>query len=133
MAVILFLWLRIYDIYIYIYIVIHRYCFVLSELFSVARHIGRSKPGSKPVQHYVTLRSHTARPTSAPRWLREFLRYYVVAAAASVCLHFIPFRLPECSILSKSFALCERWSKIPSPEWYDSEGTEKMQARNIVA
>ena len=25
-------------------------CFVLSELFSVARHAGRSKPGSKPVQ-----------------------------------------------------------------------------------
>ena len=30
-------------------------CFVLSELFSVARHAGRSKPGSKPVQLYVTL------------------------------------------------------------------------------
>ena len=25
-------------------------CFVLSELFSVARHAGRAKPGSKPVQ-----------------------------------------------------------------------------------
>ena len=30
-------------------------CFVLSELFSVARHSGRSKPGSKPVQLYVRL------------------------------------------------------------------------------
>ena len=30
-------------------------CFVLSELFSVARHAGRSKPGSKPVQLYVGL------------------------------------------------------------------------------
>ena len=30
-------------------------CFVLSELFSVARHAGRSKPGSKPVQLYVRL------------------------------------------------------------------------------
>ena len=28
-------------------------CFVLSELFSVARPAERSKPGSKPVQHYV--------------------------------------------------------------------------------
>ena len=31
-------------------------CFVLSELFRVARHTGRSKPGSKPVQLYVGLR-----------------------------------------------------------------------------
>ena len=30
-------------------------CFVLSELFSVARHVGRSKPGSKPIQLYVRL------------------------------------------------------------------------------
>ena len=44
-------------IYIYIYIYCHPQtdCFVLSELFSVARHAGRSKPGSKPVQLYVRL------------------------------------------------------------------------------
>ena len=30
-------------------------CFVLSELFSVARHAGRSKPGIEPVQLYVRL------------------------------------------------------------------------------
>ena len=30
-------------------------CFFLSELFSVARHVGRSKPGSKPIQLYVRL------------------------------------------------------------------------------
>ena len=28
-------------------------CFVLSELFRVARHVGRWKPGSKPIQLYV--------------------------------------------------------------------------------
>ena len=28
-------------------------CFVLSELFSVARHVGRLKPGLKPIQLYV--------------------------------------------------------------------------------
>ena len=41
----------------YIYICSHPQtdCFVLSELFSVARHAGRSKPGSKPVQLYVRL------------------------------------------------------------------------------
>ena len=44
-------------IYIYIYIYCHPQtdCFVLSELFNVARHAGRSKPGSKTVQLYVRL------------------------------------------------------------------------------
>ena len=44
-------------IYIYIYIYCHPQtdCFVLSELFSVARHVGHSKPGSKPIQLYVRL------------------------------------------------------------------------------
>ena len=42
-------------IYIYIYSHPQTDCFVLSELFSVARHAGRSKPGSKPVQLYVRL------------------------------------------------------------------------------
>ena len=48
-------------IYIYIYVYIYIYChpptecFVLSELFSVARHVGRLKPGSKPIQLYVRL------------------------------------------------------------------------------
>ena len=43
------------DIYIYIYIYCHPQtdCFVLSELFSVARHVGRLKLGSKPIQLYV--------------------------------------------------------------------------------
>ena len=42
-------------IYIYIYCHPQTDCFVLSELFSVARHAGRSKPKSKPVQLYVRL------------------------------------------------------------------------------
>ena len=40
---------------IYIYSHPQTDCFVLSELFSVARHAGRSKSGSKPVQLYVRL------------------------------------------------------------------------------
>ena len=42
--------------YIFIYCHPLADCFVLSELFSVARHAGRSKPGPKPVQLYVGLR-----------------------------------------------------------------------------
>ena len=34
-------------LYIYIYIVIHRHCFVVSQLFSVARHLERLKLGSE--------------------------------------------------------------------------------------
>ena len=50
-------------IYIYIYIYCHPQtdCFVLSDLFSVARPAGRSKPGSKPVQFYDWLRFQATR------------------------------------------------------------------------
>ena len=49
-------WISVYvaaGVYIYIHCHPQTDCFVLSELFSVARHAGRSKPGSKPVQLYV--------------------------------------------------------------------------------
>ena len=58
----------------YIYSHLQTDCFVLSELFSVARHAGRSKPESKPVQLYDRLRLHT---TSRLRWLREFLGIFM--------------------------------------------------------
>ena len=77
------------DIYIYIYIYCHPQtdCFVLSELFSVAKHVGRSKPGSKPIHLYVRLSLRLLGQHTYHVWLRELLRYYVVTAAA-VCLHF---------------------------------------------
>ena len=82
--------LRILAIYIYIYSHPLTDCFVLSELFSVARHIGGSKPGSKPIQLYLRLSLKPPGQQAYHVWLREFLRYYVVtaAAAASVCLRF---------------------------------------------
>ena len=40
-------------VYIYIYIVIH--CFVVLQLFNLARHVGCSKLGTKPAQLYVRL------------------------------------------------------------------------------
>ena len=82
----------------------HRQTVSLSELFSVARHAGRSKPESKPVQLYVRLRLQTTRGL---RWLREFLGIlYLANSSSSLCLHFfIPYRLPESSILSKRLAL----------------------------
>ena len=50
-------------------------CFVLSELFSVARHVGRSKPGSKPIQLYVRLNLRQLGQQAYHVWLRELFRY----------------------------------------------------------
>ena len=64
-------------IYIYTYIYCHPQtdCIVLSKLFSVARYVGRSKPGSKPIQIYVRLSLRPLGQQAYHVWLREFLRY----------------------------------------------------------
>ena len=102
--------------YIYIYIYCHPQtdCFVLSEFFSVAKHIQHSKPGSKPIQLYVRLSLRPLGQQTYHVWLRELLRYLFSNSSSRLFTFFIPYRLPECSILSKSFALCERRPKIPS-------------------
>ena len=51
------------QLYISIYCYPQTYCFVVSQLFSVARHVGRLKMGSKPAQLYVRL---CIRPLSQP-------------------------------------------------------------------
>ena len=63
--------------YIYIYIYCHPQtdCFVLSELFSVARHTRCSKPGSKPIHLYVRLNLRPIGQQTDHVWLREILRY----------------------------------------------------------
>ena len=49
-------WYNLLKSLIYIYVTHPQTdCFALSELFSVARHVGRSKPRSKPIQLYVRL------------------------------------------------------------------------------
>ena len=107
----------IHHVYIYIYIYIYCHpqtdCFVVSQLFSVARYVGHLKLGPKPAQLYIRL---NIRPLGKQVYHvgKGIIRYYV-ATAAFVCLHFIPYRIPECSIHLKSFALCEWQPKIPSP------------------
>ena len=65
--------------YIYIYIYIHCHpqtdCFILSELFSVARHVGHSKPGSKPIQLYIRQSLRLLSQQVYHIWLKELLRY----------------------------------------------------------
>ena len=103
-------------LYIYIYICLYCHpqidCFVVSQFISVARHVGRLKLESKPAQIYVRL---SIRPLKQQAYHVSFriIRYYVVAF---VCLHFIPYWIPETSIRSKRFALCKRQPYIPSPE-----------------
>ena len=55
----IYIYIYIYIYKEYIYLSIYRHpqtdCFVVSQLFSVARHVGRLKLGSKPGQVYVRL------------------------------------------------------------------------------
>ena len=75
------------DIYIYIYIYIYCHpqtdCFVESQLFSVARPVGRLKLGWKPAQLYVRL-SIIPLSQKANHVSSGISRHYVVAF---VCLH----------------------------------------------
>ena len=49
-------------------------CFVPSELFSVARHAVRSKPGSKPIQLYVRL--SLSSPMAREIWAQSQVESY---------------------------------------------------------
>ena len=67
-----YIYIYIYNIlaiYIYIYIIQYSYpqtdCFVISELSSVVRHAGRSKPGSNFTLDCVSDHSSTKRTTLA--------------------------------------------------------------------
>ena len=69
----------------------------------MARHVGRSKPGLKPIQLYVRLNLRPLGQQAYHVWLREFLRYYVVTAAA-VYLHF--YTLSATRVLNSFEELC---------------------------
>ena len=92
-----------YIFIMYVYCHPHTHCFVVSQRISVARHVGCLKLGSKPAQIYVRL-STTPLSQQVNHVSSVIIRHYVVAF---VCLHFFYYRIPECSILLKSFALCE--------------------------
>ena len=91
------------QVYIYIYWHPQTDCFVVSQHFSVARHVGRLKLESKPAQLYVRLRIIPLSP-QANYVSSGIIRHYVVAF---VCFTYLPYRILECPIHSKSFALCE--------------------------
>ena len=92
--------------YIYIYCHLEIDCFVVSQLYSVARHVRHLKLGLKSTQLYVRL---TAQPTSEPHQLGNYK-----ALCSSIRLFtFLPYWIPECSIHLKSFRF--GWTKY-SPD-----------------
>ena len=88
-------------IYIYIYICSHPQtdCFVVSQLFYVARHVGHFKLGSKPARLYVRL-SIIPLSQLATYVSSGIIRYYVVVF---VCLH---FTIPDIRVLNSLKELC---------------------------
>ena len=90
-------------IYIYVYCHPQTDCFVLSELFSVAKHVGRSKPGSKPIQLYVRLSLRPPGQQVYHVWLWELLRYLCSNNCSRLLLPW-PCRVELSSERSKRFA-----------------------------
>ena len=102
-------------IYIYIYCPPQTDCFVEQRYFSVARHVGRFKQRLKPNQLFLRLIPLSHQTT----YFSLGIRHYVVAF---ICLH-LPYRIPESSIHSKSFALCEWQPLILSTVLNTQEGS----------
>ena len=88
-------------IYIYIYNHLGTDCFVVSQLFSVTRHVGHFKLRLKATQLYVRLRILLLSP-QLPYFRLGIIRHYVVAI---VCLH---FALPHTRMLNSYQKLCIR-------------------------
>ena len=87
--------------YIYIYCHPQTDCFVVSQLFSVARHVGRSKLGSKPAKLYVRL-------SIGPLGQQVCLgNYKVLCSNISSCVRlFTSYTLPYTRVLNSFEELC---------------------------
>ena len=80
-------------------IYLHRRCFIVSQLFSVARHVGRLKLGSEPTQLYVRL-SIIPFSQQMHHISSGIISHYVLAF---VCLY---FALPDTRVLNSFEELC---------------------------
>ena len=108
-----YIYIHLYSyIYIYIYLVIHRRIYQNSSVWLDAR--SRDRNPSNFTSDCVSDHSSTKWTSLAKGILRYF--YFLKQQQQPLFTFFIPYRLPECSILSKSFALRERRPAIPSPE-----------------
>ena len=96
------MWIRNSLVYIYIYISTD--CFVVSQLFSVARHVGRLKLGSKPAQIYARL-SITLLGQQAYHVGKGIIKYYCCNSRSSVRL-FTFYTLPDTRMLNSFEEFC---------------------------
>ena len=85
--------------HIYIYCHPQTDCFVLSELFTVARHVGRIKSGSKPVQIYVR---HSIRQLT-------YIYIYIYNDQANKNIYFALLGI-DCSLLVSALRLYQEMS-----------------------
>ena len=83
--------------------------FVVTQLFNVIRHLWYFKLGLKPAQVYVRLSIIPLSHQSNKHHLGNYK-----ALCSSFRFYILPFRLPKCTIYSKSFTLHE-WHYLPTP------------------
>ena len=94
------------QIYIYIYIYSHPQtdCFVVSQLFSVARHVGRLKLRSKPAYLYVR---HSIRPLGQQAYQVSLGNYKVLCSNSSSGVRLFTFyNLSDTRVLNSFEELC---------------------------
>ena len=130
------------SIYIYIYIYCHPQtdCFVVPQLFSLARHVGHSKLGSKPAQLYVRL---SIRPPVSKG------NYKVLSSNSSNSARLFTFYiLPDTRVLNSleelcimraapvnSFARVRIWHWITNKGWYvvkSSQSTNQPKNNHLT-
>ena len=75
-------------------------CFVVSQLFSVARHVRRLKLGSKPAQLYVSL---SIRPLGQQAYHHQRGNFKVLSSGVSL---FTFYTLPDTRVLNSFEELC---------------------------
>ena len=120
-------------------------CFVVSQFFGVAWHVGRLKLGSRPTQLYVRLSIIPLRQqvyhlfVAASHQTRLDTRSYHVSQeiimyeeAAFVCLH---YTLPDTRVLNSFEELCIMWAagvnssaRVLNPHWraYILSSTDRL-------
>ena len=105
------------SLYIYIYIYCHPQtdCFVLSELFGVARHAGRLKPGSIPVHFYARL---SFRPFGhqADHFGQGNFKVFILAKQQQPFLHFYTQSATRVLNFFEELCITLAAAEIPSPE-----------------
>ena len=107
-------------IYIYIYIVIHRQsCFVLSELFSVARQVRFPKLGSKPGR---LKRQSKILPLSHEQTCANKGNLNAYVSQLFFCLHIPASRLPRARFILRALHYANGNYLLPSLESSTLEG-----------